>query len=63
MVLCFDDALYKEIATDVCEGGAHVIRTHLTVGVSLLQRPTQAYKGNVNVLPTRVSEDPGMDAS
>ena len=52
MVLCFDDALYKEIATDVCEGGAHVIRTHLTVGVSLLQRPTQAYKGNVNVLLT-----------
>ena len=43
--------------------GAYVIRTHLTVSVSLLQRPTQAYKGNVNVLLTRVSEDPGMDAS
>jgi 16S rRNA U516 pseudouridylate synthase RsuA-like enzyme len=26
--------------------GAHIIRTHLTVGVSLSKRPTQAYKGN-----------------
>jgi hypothetical protein len=39
------------IATDVCEGGAYVIRTHLTVGVSLLQRPTQAYKGNEMYFP------------
>ena len=47
----------------MCEGGAHVIRTHLTVGVSLSKSPTQAYKGNENVLLTRVSEGPGMDAS
>ena len=43
--------------------GAYDNRTHLTESVSILQRTTQAYKGNVNVLLTRVSEDPGMDAS
>ena len=41
----------------MCEGGAYVNiegRTWL-VGVSLLQSPTQAYKGNENVLLTRVT--------
>jgi hypothetical protein len=42
--------------------GAYVIRTHLTVGVSLSKVLT-ASKGNENVLLTRVSDDPGMDAS
>ena len=41
-------------ATDICEGGAHIIRTHLTVGVSLSTVLT-ASKGNENVLLTRVS--------
>ena len=45
--------------TDMCVDGA-LIRY---VGVSLSKSPTQAYKGNVNVLLIRISADQEMDAS
>jgi hypothetical protein len=49
----------------MCEGGA-LIGVWVPLGlmsVSLSKSPTQAYKGNVNVLLIRISADQEMDAS
>ena len=56
---------HQKGVTGMCEGGA-LITERVPLGlmsVSLSKSPTQAYKGNENVLLIRISADQEMDAS
>jgi hypothetical protein len=55
---------HQKGATGMCEGGTYHGWVPLALmSVSLSKSPTQAYKGNENVLLIRISADQEMDAS
>ena len=58
------EGTHQKGVTDMCEGGTYHGWVPLALmSVSLSKSPTQAYKGNENVLLIRISADQEMDAS